>query len=159
MASKRFGKVLRMSVLAAALLSAAPVSAELSYSSVFTAPLTGGYRGSGTYFAIGDQASQSFAAPWLTEVNSLELTLNLLGPRPWDSNNLKKELEFSFELNGVNVGTTRYWPNSVPGQWEARNLDFDFATLFNAAGNWTLRMVVSDAATPCNGCGDRKSVV
>lgn len=151
MVSKRFGSVLRMSLLASALALAAPVSAGLSYSGVFTAPGSGGLNGS--YYAIGQEARQSFAVPWMTEVNSLQLTVNLMPPSPWYSNNLREPLEFSFELNGTTLGSTRYLPNNVPGQWQPRDLDFDFAPLFNAAGNWTLRMVVSDAATPCIACG------
>jgi len=147
MSSNRFSNVLSFSLLAAAVSLAAPAVAGLSYSGVFTAPATGGLNGS--YFSMGQDASESFTATGMTEVSSLQLTLNLLPPAPWYSNNLKEPLQFSFQLNGVNVGSTRY----LPGQWQPRDLDFDFATLFDAAGHWTLRMAVSDAANPCNACG------
>jgi hypothetical protein len=153
MVNKRFGIVLRMSLLAAALLPAASASAGLSYSDVFTAPGSGGYQGS--YSAIGEEVLQSFTVPWLREVNSLQLTLNVKDSH-WSSNRLNAPLEFSFELNGTPVGSTLYLPNipaTVPFQWEPRHLDFDFAPLFDAAGRWELRMLVSQAQTPCNGCG------
>lgn len=147
MVSKWWHSTCSISLLASALLSAPPASAGLSYSGLFTAPGSGGDNGS--YYLVGQAASQSFSVPWLTEVSSLQLTLNLMPPSPWFSNNLNEPLEFSFELNGTTVGSTRYLAKNMPGQWQARDLDFDFAPLFDAGGDWTLRMVVSQAGNPC----------
>ncbi len=144
MVSKWWHSTCSISLLASALLSAAPASAGLSYSGLFTAPGSGGDNGS--YYLVGQAASQSFSVPWLTEVSSLQLTLNLMPPSPWFSNNLNEALEFSFALNGTTVGSTWYQPN----QWLPRDLDFAFATLFNAAGDWTLRMEVSQTGTSAN---------
>jgi len=142
-----------MSLLASALLAAAPVSAGPSYSGIFEEPGSGG--NSGSYYLVGQEASQSFLATGLTEVNSLQLTLRLADP-DFSSNQLAQPLTFSFQLIGttigttVTVGTTVYGPFSAgKTEWEPRDLDFDFAPLFDARGDWTLRIVVSQAGDPC----------
>jgi hypothetical protein len=159
MVSRLFDSVLGMSLLASALLAAAPASAGLSYSGIFTAPAPcgapcsepipgpgSGGDGSGSYYRDDHEASQTFSATGLTEVSSLQLTLRLADP-DHSSNQLIEPLTFSFQLNGTTVGSTLYQPLGGHDEYDPRHLDFDFAPLFNAAGDWTLRMWVSKAGT------------
>lgn len=148
-------KLMRAALLMSSLCGTLPATASLSYTGNFSQAGLGGVNQLGIYFEqdqAGEQiqqASQTFSGTGLTTVNSLQLTLNL-GDPAWQSNWRSAPLEFGFFLNGTSIGNTTY----LPLDYSPHVLDFSFATLSNATGDWTLKMAVSQPAyDTCRGCG------
>ena len=148
-------KLMRAALLMSSLCGTLPATASPSYTSNFSQAGLGGVNQGGIYFEqdrAGEQiqqASQTFSGTGLATVSRLQLTLNL-GDPAWQSNWRTAPLEFGFFLNGTSIGSTTY----LPLDYSPHVLDFNFATLSNTAGDWTLKMAVSQPEyDTCRGCG------
>lgn len=124
----------------AALTASTTASADVVYSSNFTAPATGGDGGfPGWYFFVGHEASQVFATG-LTSVDAFSWNVNL------QTAATSQPLGMTFSLNGTDIGTTTFLPSQLNYA-----INFSFADIATAAGAVTLRMYVTSPV--CSGCG------
>lgn len=135
----KFAYPLILALVIATGVFATPARANVIYNANFSAPATGG-SSFHYYFFVGHSASQTFASG-LSSVDHLDLTLN-----PTHASNTQP-LGFTFYLNGFDIGQTTF----APGDFSPDILDFDFASVTDALGNYTLLMSVT--APVCGGCG------
>lgn len=135
-------KQLRIAAAAALMTVSALSHGAAVFSDSFTAAGAGGSP-AGYYYFIGHSASQTYLGTGLTEVDRLTLTLRLID----NKNYATQDLGLTFSLNGTDIGSTVY----AAGVDDDKDLDFSFAALSSASGDWTLGMRVT---TPvCSGCG------
>ena len=133
---------LALLLASAGAFASVPAQAQ-TYSSNFSNLGTQGVSGQGYYFFIGDTASQSYVGTGLSSVIGLDLNLN----SGENGNNVSQPLTLTFQVNGVNIGTTTYNPGDAVG----RNLSFGFGSIVSGTTNYTLTALVSGPV--CSGCG------
>ncbi len=126
---------------AAAILSPAAATAQ-SYGGNFSALGTQG-NGQGSYYFIGQGASQQFSATGLATVSQFDIGLvgGIGGFYASDA------LTLTFQISGITIGTTTY----TPGDAASRQLSFVFGPIASASTNYTLAAFVSEPV--CDGCG------
>lgn len=132
--------ILAISVATAILLPSAATAQ--SYTGNFSALGTQG-NGQGSYYFIGQNASQQFSATGLATVTQLDIGLvgGMGGFYATDA------LTLTFQINGVTIGTTTY----NPGDSASRQLSFVFGPIASGSTNYTLAAFVSEPI--CDGCG------
>lgn len=130
-------------------LSLAGVAATLAPAAAIAQTYASNFSNLGTqgadgyYFFTGHTATQTFTATGLSSVSQFELSLmgGLYG------NYVTEPLSLTFQINGVDVGTTTY----NPGNPANRLLSFIFGPINSASTDYTLSAFVSDPV--CGGCG------